>query len=167
MDPYIGEIRMFGGNYAPVGWFACDGQILPISQYDTLYNLIGTTYGGDGVETFALPDLRGRIPLHAPAAQGQPSGSETVSLVPGQIPSHTHGVRVIAAAATATAPANSVLADAVGPPLMYSPKSAGTPTPLGSAAVDPNAGGQAHPNMMPTLCVQFIISYEGIYPSRS
>lgn len=166
MGSYVGEIRQFAGDFAPVDWLECDGQILPISQYDVLFNLLGTMYGGDGVNTFALPDLRGRIPLHAPATQGQQSGTETVALSASQIPAHTHGVRVISSAATATDPTRMILADAVSPPLMYSPKSAGTPTPLGSTAVAANAGGQPHSNMMPTLCVNFIICYAGIYPSQ-
>jgi len=166
MDPYVGEIRMFAGNYAPEGWLECDGQILSISQYEVLFTLFGTTYGGDGTSTFALPDLRGRIPLHAPATQGQPSGTETVVLSAAQVPAHAHGVRVIASNATATDPTNRILANAVAPPLMYSPKSAGTTTPLNAGTVVPNAGGQAHSNMMPTLCVDFIVCYAGIYPSR-
>jgi microcystin-dependent protein len=166
MDPYVGEIRMFGGNFAPVGWLECDGQLLSISEYDVLFNLLGTTYGGDGVNAFALPDLRGRIPLHQPTAMGQVSGSENVTLTSVQIPAHTHGVRVIASDATATDPTNNLLANAVAPPRMYSLKTDGSPAPLAAGAVAPNAGGQPHSNMMPTLCVNFIISYAGIYPSQ-
>src|SRR5450432_3254951 len=115
-QPYVGEIRMFGGNFAPAGWMFCEGQLLPISEFETLFNLIGTTYGGDGQSTFALPDLRGRLPMH----QGngftlaETGGAETITLTVNQIPSHTHPMQASNDTATGNAPSNNVMASTTG-----------------------------------------------------
>lgn len=167
MDAYLGEIRMFSGNYAPMDWFFCDGQLLSIAEYEALYALLGTFYGGDGVTNFALPDLRGRVPLHGASTFGQKLGVETVALNASQIPAHSHAVRVVADTATATDPTGNLLANAVAPPLMYSPASAGAATPLSGAALSTTTGGQAHTNMMPSLCVNFIICANGVFPNRN
>jgi microcystin-dependent protein len=169
-NPYVGEIRMFGGNYAPYGWAFCDGSLIPISDNPTLFNLIGTTYGGDGVQTFGLPNLLGRMPIHAGQGQGltqtyilgQLGGLEQISLLPSQIPSHTHALNGSTDAATANTPTGNVLADAAK---TYISKSAGAA--MAAASVAPAGGSAPHDNMMPFLCVSFIISLYGIYPSQS
>jgi microcystin-dependent protein len=163
-QPYVGEIRMFAGNFAPAGWMFCEGQLLPISENETLFQLIGTTYGGDGQSTFALPDLRGRLPLH----QGngfilaETGGAEQITLTVNQIPAHSHPQRASAATATQNAPATNVFAQAAtvdayvtsGPFVALSPQS--------NAAA---GGSQPHTNLQPYLCVDFIISLFGIFPS--
>jgi microcystin-dependent protein len=161
---------MFGGNYAPYGWAFCDGSLIPISDNPTLFNLIGTTYGGDGVQTFGLPNLLGRMPIHAGQGQGltqtyilgQLGGLEQISLLPSQIPSHTHALNGSTDAATANTPTGNVLADAAK---TYISKSAGAA--MAAASVAPAGGSAPHDNMMPFLCVSFIISLYGIYPSQS
>lgn len=161
--PYIGEIRLFGGNFAPVGWLLCQGQVLPISQYDVLFNLIGTTYGGDGEETFALPDLSSRIPVHVGAgyALGQQGGVEQVTLTTNQLPVHNHFAQGSASAGTAASPAGAVWAGST-----YNAYSDQSP----DAAMAPNAlaasgGSQPHENMPPFLAVNFIIATEGVFPT--
>jgi microcystin-dependent protein len=165
-DPYIGEIRMFGGNFAPVGWEACNGQLLPISEYDTLFNLIGTTYGGDGQNTFAVPNLQSRIPVHAPnpSQLGVFGGLEAVTLVSNQLPVHTHqasGSNVFGGQAS---PSGHVWSQS-----SYSQYSTSAPasTPMSAAALQPAGGNEPHENMPPFLAVTFIISLFGIYPSPS
>ena len=160
-DPYIGEIRMFGGNFAPSGWLLCDGRSLSISQYDTLYNLIGTTYGGDGVNTFNLPDLRGRAPIHVSpqyplAAMG---GSETVSLTTAQMGMHTHTAYANTGDGSLNVPTGNVWAKSVASFSGSSPDTAMAPT-------DPAGSGQPHENMMPVVVVNYIISLAGIYPQQ-
>jgi microcystin-dependent protein len=168
-DPYIGEIRLFGGNFAPVGWLACEGQLLPISQYDVLFNLLGTTYGGDGENTFALPDLRGRLPVHASGSGwvlGQMEGVETVTLSATQVPVHTHQVMGSTATATATSAAGNVPATTAE----VTAFAYGTDQPrttLHPSTVTPSGGAQPHDNLQPFLCVTFIIATEGIYPSQN
>jgi microcystin-dependent protein len=169
--PFIGEIRMFGGNYAPSGWAFCQGQLLPISEYDALFSLIGTTYGGDGQNTFALPNLQSRIPIHQGGSYplGEMNGQEEVTLSAAQIPLHTHGLQATTTAANSTSPAGNLPAAAEVP--TYAPPSA-TPAPiptsmLASAISGGNSGGQSHNNLMPFQCVSFIISLFGIYPSQS
>jgi microcystin-dependent protein len=168
--PYIGEIRIFGGNFAPLGWAFCAGQLLAIAQYDALFNLIGTTYGGDGVTTFGLPDLRGRIPVHqgtlAPNVQfviGQASGVETVTLSSAQIPVHTHPLLVDSAAGTANTPLNGMLAAASSD--SYATTLVGTG--MNTRAIGVTGASQPHDNVQPYLCMNFIIALEGIYPSQS
>lgn len=163
-QPYVGEIRMFAGNFAPAGWMFCEGQLLPISENETLFQLIGTTYGGDGQSTFALPDLRGRIPLH----QGngfvlaETGGAEEITLTVSQIPAHSHPLLASADAAQTLNPGGSVLAA----PLTATPYVAiPTTTGLSPQAVSPVGGSQPHTNFQPYLCVDFIISLFGIFPS--
>jgi microcystin-dependent protein len=169
-NPYVGEIRMFGGSFAPVGWALCHGQLMPISENDTLFNLIGTTYGGDGQETFALPDLRGRAPVHMGQGPGisqtyqigELFGVEEVTLTSQQIPNHNHPMQARAAGGKSATPDGNVLAS---PPAvsMYIRDAPGTqisPAPVGGAG-----GSQPHDNRMPYLTVNFIISLYGIYPS--
>lgn len=165
-QPYIGEIRMFAGNFAPAGWMFCDGQLLPISENDTLFTLIGTTYGGDGQETFALPNLQSRIPLH----QGngfilaETGGAEEITLTAPQIPAHSHPVLAAAASGTSASPQGNVLASWADTP--YAPMP-GTPVALAATAVDATGGNQPHNNMPPYTAVNFIISLFGIYPSQT
>ncbi len=171
-NPYIGEIRLFAGNFAPLGWAFCDGSLLSISDNDTLFNLIGTTYGGDGQSTFALPDLRGRVPVHAGTnagstyVLGEAGGSETVTLSAAQVPQHAHALLGSAASASTTSPAGAVPATlAEVTTLAY-----GTDAPLTTLApqtVGVAGGNQPHDNVQPYLCINYIISLFGIYPSQS
>lgn len=163
-QPYVGEIRMFGGNFAPAGWMFCDGQLLPISENETLFQLIGTTYGGDGQSTFALPDLRGRLPIH----QGngfvlaETGGAEQITLTTNQIPNHGHALAASANGATASNPANAV----PGQSPSISLYELDVPnTNLNAAAIASVGGSQPHTNFQPYLCVNFIISLFGIFPS--
>jgi microcystin-dependent protein len=163
-QPYVGEIRMFAGNFAPAGWMFCEGQLLPISENETLFQLIGTTYGGDGQSTFALPDLRGRIPIH----QGngfilaETGGAEEITLTVSQIPAHTHPLLANSQAATETTPNGNAL-PASPSPTIYSART--PPVNMNPAAVAPVGGSQPHTNFQPYLCVDFIISLFGIFPS--
>ena len=165
-QPYVGEIRMFAGNYAPVGWMFCAGQLLPISEYNTLFNLIGTTYGGDGQNTFALPELRGRLPIHQGGGftLAQSGGTETVTLTVQQIPSHSHPYLASTTDGNAATPQNNVLAasTAVKPYIVESPDAA-----MGPNSVGLTGGSQPHDNFQPYLCIEFIISLFGVYPSQS
>jgi microcystin-dependent protein len=164
-SPFIGEIRMFGGNFAPQGWAFCDGSLLPISENDALFNLIGTTYGGDGQSTFALPDLRSRIPLHVGPgfALGQSGGAETVTLTTSQIPAHTHVPQGNSGAGTQSSPGNGVWAQST-----LDQFSSSAPTvSMAPAALGLNGGSQPHDNMMPFLAVNFILSLFGIFPSQT
>ncbi|GAB3575772.1 tail fiber protein [Leifsonia lichenia] len=168
-QPYVGEIRMFGGNFAPYGWAYCDGSSLAISEYDTLFQLIGTTYGGDGQTTFALPNLGSRIPLHrnsAPGAAraavvGETGGSETVTLTSQQLPQHTHPISA-AASATTTAAAGNVVAGWAD-----APYSSATPTAQLAPMLGAVGGSQPHDNLQPYLAVTFIISLFGVFPSQN
>jgi microcystin-dependent protein len=163
-SPYIGEIRMGGWNFAPVGWAMCNGQLMPISEYEALYTLIGTTYGGDGNATFGLPDLRGRLPVHQGAgfAMGQAAGTETVTLTSSQSPAHSHPFMCSTDDATQPSPAGNVPA-VIGAGSAY----AQAPATAVMAAAIPSSGGggQSHSNVQPYQCVTFIISLFGIYPS--
>jgi microcystin-dependent protein len=181
-DPYIGEIRMFAGDYAPAGWALCNGQLMQISNNPALFSLLGTTYGGNGRTTFGLPDLRGRVPVQpgtgpglTPYRQGQGGGLETVALSAQQAPAHTHDISVevkaVAGAGNQSAPGDHVwAADPRGATNVYSDAAPDT-TMNANAAVgtaEPNAGGgQAHENRPPFLAINFIIALEGTYPSRS
>lgn len=167
-DPYVGEIRMFGGNFAPAGWAFCDGSLMPISENETLFQLIGTTYGGDGQSTFALPDLRGRVPIHMGTGAGltvqigEQAGSETITLTPPQIPIHSHSLLASSDTASQTGPATNVLAQPPSGQLYL----ADTPgVALSPSSLTQSGGNQIHDNMGPFLCVNFIISLFGIYPS--
>ncbi len=170
-EPYVGEIRMFAGNFAPIGWAFCDGQPLPISENDTLFQLIGTTYGGDGETTFNLPDLRGRIPIHVGSGSGltlrqlgQQGGQENVTLTTANLPSHSHGnFQASTAAGSQSAPATNVVAASPNVRL-FRPVS--PVVNMSSNAVTSVGGGQQHTNLMPFQCISFIISLYGIYPSQ-
>lgn len=170
-SPYIGEIRMFGGNFPPSGWMFCDGQLLPISENDALFTLIGTTYGGDGQSTFALPDLRGRAPIHmgngpglGTYSIGEQAGVESVTLTTQQIPSHTHAWM----ASTGPGGANSPVNNVIGSPPVMKPYRAGTPGDAMSAAtIQPAGGQQPHENLQPYLTISFIISLFGVFPTQS
>lgn len=169
-NPFVGEIRMFGGNFAPAGWALCQGQLLPISENDTLFNLIGTTYGGDGQETFGLPDLQGRIPLHQGQGPGitqnyiigEESGVESVTLTNQQIPIHTHALLGASEAGQQPQPQNAFLAQ-TNPGFMYVAFSNPLAN-LNSNSLTPVGGSQPHENMHPYLVLNFIISLFGIYP---
>jgi microcystin-dependent protein len=163
-QPYVGEIRMFAGNFAPAGWMFCEGQLLPISEYETLFNLIGTTYGGDGQSTFALPDLRGRIPIH----QGngfvlaETGGVEEVTLTVNQIPAHSHPMLASTLPGDQVGPAGNVLATSYNVTPFINDAPTGNMNP---GAIGPVGGSQPHTNFQPYLCVDFIISLFGIFPS--
>jgi microcystin-dependent protein len=167
-QPYVGEIRMFAGNFAPAGWMFCEGQLLPISEYETLFNLIGTTYGGDGQSTFALPDLRGRVPLH----QGngftlaETGGVETITLTVSQIPAHSHPLLGSTHVAVDVNPENRVVAN-TGTAGGFSYVEDVTSQNLSPAAISSVGGSQPHENLQPYLCVDFIISLFGIFPSQT
>ena len=168
--PYVGEIRLFAGNFAPVGWMFCQGQTLAIAENDVLFNLIGTTYGGDGQQTFMLPDLRGRLPVHqgqgpglSPRALGEKAGTETVRLLTSQLPSHSHAMHASTASASGTTPGGALLAATSAP--SYDPGAAATA--MAAGAVSSAGGGLPHDNMAPTLVVNYIISLFGVYPSQA
>lgn len=163
-QPYVGEIRIFGGNFAPAGWMFCEGQLLPISGNETLFQLIGTTYGGDGVSTFALPDLRGRLPIHQGNGfvMAETGGAEKVSLTIQQIPVHSHPLMASASIGTTGNPANAVPAQSPSIALYESDVPG---VGLNAVAISPIGGSQIHENFQPYLCLSFIISLFGIYPS--
>ena len=173
-SPFIGEVRMFGGNFAPAGWALCDGRILPIAEYDVLYALLGTTYGGDGVQTFAVPDMRGRAPVHMGSGrsgttyvQGQLAGSEGVTLLQSQMPSHNHLFLVNTAAATTPTATGNVAATPTSPLAFYDAVP-GTPNvPMSNMAIQPAGNSLPHANMQPYLCATFIISLFGVFPSHN
>lgn len=163
--PFVGEIRMFAGNFAPAGWMFCEGQLLPISENETLFNLIGTTYGGDGQNTFALPDLRGRIPVHTGNGfnLADAGGVEQVTLNTQQTPNHTHSVLATSNFGSTASPAGNLPAG----PNVVNVDAYGTDQP--TATVSPShigvaGGSQPHDNMMPFLCIDYIISLFGVFP---
>ena len=162
-QPYVGEIRMFAGNFAPAGWMFCEGQLLPISENETLFQLIGTTYGGDGESTFALPDLRGRIPLH----QGngfilaETGGAEEITLTVNQIPAHSHPLLASAATAAGVTPITQLFATALQDVYVEDLTAAN----MSPQSISLTGGSQPHTNFQPYLCVDFIISLFGIFPS--
>lgn len=167
-EPFLAEVRMVGFNFAPRGWAFCDGQILPINQNQSLYSLLGTTYGGDGRTSFALPDLRGRTPIHVGSSNGtshqlgQKSGEETHTLSVAEMPQHRHEVQASSANADAPIPGGNVLAAANN---VYHD---GTNlTGLRSGAIAATGGGQAHENMQPYLALNFCIALRGLFPSRN
>ncbi|SRR5258705_13986813 len=167
-QPYVGEIRMFGGNFAPAGWMFCNGSLLPISENETLFNLIGTTYGGDGQTTFALPNLQSRVPIHMGQGSGlstyqlaETGGVETVTLTTNQIPLHTH-LPMASNAGSADTPANNYwAASTLGKPYTPAPPA----VQMNTGTISPTGGSQPHDNMIPFLCVSYIISLFGIFPS--
>jgi len=163
-QPYVGEIRLFAGNFAPAGWMFCDGQLLPISEHETLFNLIGTTYGGDGQSTFALPNLQSRVPIHFGNGfiLAQTGGVESVTLTQSQIPAHAHSFMASADPANSPNPAAHVLGEAVSTtPYFAGPPAVG----LAPQSILPVGGSQPHDNMQPFQCIHYIISLFGIFPS--
>jgi microcystin-dependent protein len=165
-QPYVGEIRMFAGNFAPAGWMFCEGQLLPISENETLFQLIGTTYGGDGESTFALPDLRGRIPLHQGGGfiLAETGGAEEITLTVQQIPAHSHAFLGTANLAGGNSPTNNVPANTTGATIF--PYGTDQPTTtLHPSSLASVGGSQPHTNFQPYLCMNFIISLFGIFPS--
>ena len=171
-EPFIGEIRMFGGNFAPAGWAFCQGQLMPISENDALFTLIGTTYGGDGQETFGIPDLQGRAPMHAGQGPGisqnyqlgEKGGVESVTLTTNQIPVHNHAFLGSTAGGQNTQPQNSVFAGLATGKLYVSSAPGGS---LAANALALVGGSQPHENLQPYLCISFILSLFGVFPTQS
>jgi microcystin-dependent protein len=170
-QPFVGEIRMFAGNFPPVGWMFCDGNPLPISENDVLFTLIGTTYGGDGQETFNLPNLQSRIPIHMGTASsgttyqiGEAAGVESVTLTVNQIPQHNHPLTASNDAGSQVNAGNAVLA-AQSPVSIYRPNAVAPNVPMNASSVSPVGGSQPHDNMQPYICINYIISLFGLYPS--
>lgn len=165
-QPYIGEIRMFAGNFPINGWMFCEGQLLPISEYESLFNLIGTTYGGDGQSTFALPDLRGRLPIHQGGGftLAENGGAEEITLTTSQIPAHSHPMLCTTNIANDANPLNNILSEASAsdPYATFPPTVA-----MAAQSVTSTGGSQPHSNFQPYLCVNFIISLFGVFPSQT
>ena len=164
-SPFIGEIRMFAGNFAPVGWAFCDGTVMPISQNDALFNLIGTTYGGDGQTTFALPNLQSRVPVHVGPGftLGQTGGAETVTLTTSQITAHSHVPQANSAPGTQAGPSGGAWAQSTLDQFSSSSPSLN----MNPAALGSSGGSQPHDNMVPFLVINFILSLFGIFPSQT
>lgn len=170
-EPFIGEIKMFAGNFAPRNWAFCDGQLLAVSQNDALFSLFGTIYGGDGRTTFGLPDMRGRIPIHIGSGPGlsarnigSKGGREMVTMSANQVATHNHAFQASTDFAGDTSPSGNTLAASTGASL-YGDAS-GTAVTMNSAVIE-NTGGRSHDNVMPFMCIHFIVALFGIYPSRS
>jgi len=174
-EPYIGEIRLFPyGRGAPSNWHLCDGSLMSISEYDTLFALIGTTYGGDGQTNFALPDMRGRVPIHQGTGPGlstyvigQIAGTETVTLTTAQMPSHGHNLLASDVAGTSASPTNGVTATLSNDPFYGQANDGSTPYPLPSTTISLAGGGEPHDNSAPTLALNYCISLFGIWPSQN
>lgn len=172
-EPFIAEVRIFAGNFAPRGWAFCDGQLLPISQNTALFSLIGTTYGGDGRTTTALPNLQGRAPMHPGRGPGltdrrlgQSGGVETVTLTEAQMPSHAHPVGSTASRSSSPTPVDNSFNVSVGD-TAYQTATSSNLTPMADSMVGNTGGSQPHNNMQPFLTISFIIALVGLYPSRS
>ena len=165
-QPYVGEIRIFAGNFAPAGWMFCAGQLLPISENETLFNLIGTTYGGDGQSTFALPNLQSRVPIHMGSGfiLAETGGVETVTLTVQQIPAHSHPLLASQNTAAASTPTGNVTGQ-VGATQIY--REVPPATPMSNLAVGSTGGSQPHSNLQPYLALNYIISLFGIFPSQT
>ena len=170
-QPYVGEIRMFGGNFPPNGWAFCNGATMPISENETLFQLIGTTYGGDGQSTFNLPDLQGRVPIHQGTGPdgstyivGEAAGVETVTLTIQQIPNHNHAFIGTGNPGTTTNPPTNIVAQNSGNNIYIEDQAF---VPLAPQSLLPEGGSQPHENIQPFLCVAFIISLFGIFPSQT
>jgi microcystin-dependent protein len=176
-NPYLGEIRLFAFGYAPQGWMLCNGQTLSIAQYSALYSLLGTTYGGDGVTTFNLPNLQSRVPVHfgqgaglSSYSMGEATGSETVTLNATQMPSHTHAVNATTGSGSQSSPAGNYLASPGASPhgttvAPYAPSNSGNATTLSGATIGAAGGSQPHSNLQPVLCVSFCICVSGLFPA--
>lgn len=172
MDPFLGEIRLLGCNFAPSGWAICAGQLMPIQQNTALFSLLGTTYGGNGTTTFALPDLRGNTPIGfgqgaglSDYALGEVGGAADVTLLAADIPAHTHTVAAVAAVGTLNTPAAGLLAQSSIRSNLYETTTANTT--MAPTAVTSTGGNQAHNNMPPYLALNFCIALQGIFPSRN
>ena len=168
-EPFVGEIRMFAGNFAPRGWAFCDGQLLAVSQNDALFSLLGTIYGGDGRTTFGLPDLRGRIPIHAgsgpglsPRRLGAKAGSEKETVTVNNLPSHSHTFKASSEIADNTNPINNTFGDSSFDLYILEDPDIS----MADNAISYTGGSRSHTNLMPFLCINFIIALFGIYPSR-
>ncbi|UZK69002.1 tail fiber protein [Sphingomonas sp. S1-29] len=179
-DQFVGEIRLFAGTFAPAGWVLCDGRLLSIAAYDVLYTLLGTAYGGDGVNTFAVPDLRGRVPVSQGQGiglsnyiLGEAIGSQEVTILPINMAPHTHSMLASTDAATHIGPVDGVAATPTGgvvkPTLYVSRNGTSTlvPSPMDTAAIGAQGGNQPHDNMMPFVAINYIIATSGVYPSRN
>jgi microcystin-dependent protein len=173
MDNFLGEIRLFGGTFAPAGWALCNGATLDIASNDALFVLLGTTYGGDGIQTFALPDLRGRVPLHQGAVSTEPSvsyvigqtgGTPSVTLTANDLPSHTHPLTIASATGTSADPTGNVIGAVASATLLYFDAAPGTA--LDPRMVGPAGNGVPHDNMQPYAVMNYIIATEGIFPSQ-
>jgi microcystin-dependent protein len=171
-DPYLGQITMFAGNFAPRGWAFCDGQLLPISSYDALFSILGTTYGGDGRTTFALPDLRGRVAMHAgngnglsPRSLGQKGGTETNTITVNQMPPHNHSVNAVTTDGNTNVPTNALPANTKTLDKEYSTDA--NDTTMKSNMINITGGGQPVNNIQPYQTVNYIIALYGVYPSRN
>ena len=168
-EPFIAEIRIFAGNFAPRGWAFCNGQLLPINQNQALFSLLGTTYGGDGQTTFALPDLRGRVPMHMGNGhvQGERAGEQAHTLSALEAPTHTHVANASGSPANANAASAGVLAVSQGTIYLNPTQVGGSLTTLNPATISNVGGSQAHQNMQPYLTLTFVIALQGIFPSRN
>jgi len=173
MDPFIGTITLFGFNFAPRGWAKCEGQLLSIAQNQALFSLLGTTYGGDGRTTFALPDLRGRTPLGSGQGpgleqyeQGTTGGAETVTLQQNQMPAHSHSLNANSAAGNTASPTNAIFASTGAVDREYHAGGVAN-TAMSGQIIGPSGGSQAHENRQPYLVLNYCIALEGIYPSRN
>lgn len=171
-EPFVGEIRLLSFGWPPAGWAVCDGQLFSIAQNPTLYALIGTQFGGDGKQTFRLPDLRGRVPVHCSVTNdyyvGQMFGSETVTLTTETMPAHNHAVTATTKLGTTGRPSDEVvLATSPGGPLYSDQTKTTDRLAMASGTVTETGDGEAHANMMPFLCVNFVIALTGLYPPRS
>lgn len=173
-DYYVGEIRLFAGSYVPVGWQECDGTVLNVSAYEALFSLLGSRYGGNGTTTFAVPDLRGRLPIGYGSSGGagistytlgQSGGVTTVTLTAAQMPLHSHPEMATTGAASSSSPINAVLADPSDSFNLYTPyNSTNTTVTMAAGVILPTGGGQAHPNIMPSMAMRYIIALNGTYP---
>lgn len=173
-DPFVAEIRIFPFNFAPKGWAWCDGQLMPLSQNTALFSLLGTTYGGDGKSTFALPDLQGRAPMHPGQGPGlslhdlgETGGSETITLLESEIPAHSHSMYGQASIANLNDPAGAVLARSFGGGNLYKSSSGASLAPLANESLAPAGGDQPHNNMQPYLTFYFCIALQGVFPPRT
>ncbi|MFQ5524658.1 MAG: phage tail protein [Thermoanaerobaculia bacterium] len=167
-EPFVGEIRMFAGNFAPRGWAFCDGQLLAVSQNDALFSLLGTIYGGDGRTTYGLPDMRGSIPIHAgsgpglsPRKLGAKGGAEKVTVTTNQLPSHSHDFKASTTNGVNDSPEGTVFGSGIADVFHATPS-----TDMRAAMVQATGGSRSHTNLMPFLCIHFIIALFGIYPSQ-
>jgi len=173
-EPFVGEIRMFAGNFAPRGWAFCDGQLLAVSQNDALFSLLGTIYGGDGRTTFGLPDIRGRIPVHAGTGPGlsqyrlgSRGGAEEVTLTVNQLPSHAHALQASPGNGNTRDPGNNLPGSSTGGAFYSTGEGRGfTPVDMSTAAISSVGGSRNHTNLAPFLCINFIVALFGIFPSR-